>query len=374
MGIISTSYVTFLLSKGLNLFEANLINVFFYVTLFICEIPTGAFADIFGRKMSFVVSCICMALSGVVYGLSDRFWGFALAEIIGAFGATFASGAFTAWYVDKLKHQGFEQSLGSIFSRCSFYKQVSNMVFSLLGSYVASVNMATPWFLSSTLFVIAGCIALTYKEEYFVRKSFSWSEGFRQMKEVAKTSCRYGFRHPNIRFILIVMIVQSLVLQGPNMQWQPFFDGFVPDVVWLGYIKVCIVMALMLGALIAPRILKRIKDERMAINTCQVAIGLSLIASVLCSWLPSVFVFFMVHEVARGSFRPIIDAYLHDSIDQKDRATVESFQSLANHGGGVAGLLFSGFLGLHFGISWSWGVCGGVLVCSSLILIKRNKK
>lgn len=374
MGIISTSYVAFLLSKGLNLFEANLINVFFYVTLCICEIPTGAFADIFGRKMSYIVSCVFMTLSGIVYGFSDSFWGFALAEIICAFGATFASGAFTAWYVDKLKHQGFEQSLSSIFSRCSFYKQISNMIFSLLGGYVAFLNITTPWFLFSALFVIAGCVALTYKEEYFVRKSFSWSEGFRQMKEVAKTSCRYGFRHPNIRFILIVMIVQSLVLQGPNMQWQPFFSGFVPDAIWFGYIKVCISLSLILGSFAAPRILRKMPDERMAINLCQMIIGLSLVVSVLTSWLPSVFMFFMIHEVARGAFRPIADAYMHDSIDKKDRATIESFQSLANHGGGVAGLLFSGFLGLHFGISWSWGVCGGILVCSSLILIKRNKK
>ena len=374
MGVISTSYVAFLLSKGLNLFEVNLINVFCYVTLFICEIPTGAFADIFGRKMSFVVSCICMMLSGIVYGLADTFWGFAVSEIIFAFGATFASGAFTAWYVDKLRHQGFEESFSPVFARCSFYKQMSNMIFSLVGGYAASMNMAAPWFISSIIFIIAGCVALTYKEEYFVRKSFSWSEGLRQMKEVAKTSCQYGFRHSNIRFILIVMIIQSLVLQGPNMQWQPFFEGHVPNAVWFGYIKVCIVISLMLGALVAPRILRNIKDERTAINMCQCATGLGLMASVMFSWLPSMFVFFMIHEIARGSFRPIIDAYLHDSIEQKDRATVESFQSLANHGGGIVGLLFSGFLGLHFGISWSWGVCGGMLVGSSLILIKRNKK
>ncbi len=52
----STVYTLYLISKGLNLFEVNLVNVVFYVTLSLFEIPTGAYADIFGRKSSLVLS------------------------------------------------------------------------------------------------------------------------------------------------------------------------------------------------------------------------------------------------------------------------------------------------------------------------------
>ena len=74
VSFISAVYVTFLISKGLNLFEVNLVNFVFFTTLFICEIPTGAFADVFGRKLSFVISCMLFALGMFVYGTAKSFW------------------------------------------------------------------------------------------------------------------------------------------------------------------------------------------------------------------------------------------------------------------------------------------------------------
>src|SRR3989344_4988983 len=97
ISFIAAVYVTFLISKGLNLFEVNLVNFVFFTTLFICEIPTGAVADVFGRKVSFVCSCFLYALGMFIYSASNSFWGFALAEMTAAIGNTFASGAFQAW-------------------------------------------------------------------------------------------------------------------------------------------------------------------------------------------------------------------------------------------------------------------------------------
>src|SRR3989344_2436009 len=92
VSFISAFYVTFLITKGLNLFQVNMVNFFFFTTLFICEIPTGAFADVFGRKLSYVISYALFSIGMVMYGLADSFWGFVLAEVIAAVGATFASG------------------------------------------------------------------------------------------------------------------------------------------------------------------------------------------------------------------------------------------------------------------------------------------
>ena len=52
---ISATYVLFLLSQGLDLLQVNLVNVAFMVGIFIFEIPTGAYADNFGRRKSLVI-------------------------------------------------------------------------------------------------------------------------------------------------------------------------------------------------------------------------------------------------------------------------------------------------------------------------------
>ncbi len=85
MSFIAATYVMFLIGRGLNLFEANLVNFAFFTTLFLCEIPTGAVADVFGRKMSFVISCFLYAIGMFVYASSHSLYGFIAAEVIAAF-------------------------------------------------------------------------------------------------------------------------------------------------------------------------------------------------------------------------------------------------------------------------------------------------
>jgi len=97
LAFTNAMYVTFLISKGLNLWEVNLVNLVFFSVMFLAEIPTGAIADIYGRRLSFMLACLLEAIGMFVYAFSDTFVGFAIAEALIALGATCASGAFQAW-------------------------------------------------------------------------------------------------------------------------------------------------------------------------------------------------------------------------------------------------------------------------------------
>ena len=95
-------YVTFLLSRGLSLLDVNLVNTVYFATILLAEIPTGAIADVYGRKLSYIVSNILVGLGFFVYGNSSSLFGFLLAEIVVAIGATCESGAYQAWLIDSL--------------------------------------------------------------------------------------------------------------------------------------------------------------------------------------------------------------------------------------------------------------------------------
>lgn len=58
MGMTAAVYATFLLSNGLNLLEINLVNMIFFVTLFLCEVPTGALAHEVARGASDAIHCV----------------------------------------------------------------------------------------------------------------------------------------------------------------------------------------------------------------------------------------------------------------------------------------------------------------------------
>src|SRR3989344_5236857 len=209
ISFIAAVYVTFLLSQGLNLFEVNMVNFVFFITMFVCEIPTGAIADVFGRKTSFVCSCFLYTAGMFTYAVSHSFWGFALAEMTAAVGRTFASGAFQAWLVDRVRHQGYKGSLNSVFSKEQQLGQIGLIIGAICGAFLADKNMALPWIVAGFVMLVAGVVAMLFmKEEYFVRQKFSVKSGFLAMKNTAVSSFTYGMRHGVVRFILILAAIQ----------------------------------------------------------------------------------------------------------------------------------------------------------------------
>ncbi len=363
IGMIAAMYVTFLLGKGLNLFEINLVNAAFFITLFLCEIPTGAFADVFGRKMSFVLSCTLFAISMFLYATSDALPGFIIAEIIGAIGATFASGAFDSWFVDKLKFHDYTDPLGPLFSKATQIKHGARLSSALLGAFIADFSMVLPWLIGGGLFTIAGTTALfTMKEEYFERKRLSFRAGVDALTNTVKTSVEYGVKNENIRFVMILTLVLAFATMAPNMQWQPYFKSWLPNQLSMGFIFVGVSLSLMFGGWLAPKVLSRVTDERKALVICLAVIGAGILGSVSLLILPPIVFFFLAHEVGRGAFEPIKNAYLHDNIPSKERATVVSFESIAHHFGGVVGLIASGLLAEHGSIQLAWIVSGASLL------------
>ena len=371
-GIATATYVTFLLRNGLNLFEVNLVNFVYFTTLFIAEMPTGAFADVFGRKKSFIASCALTALGGVVYGMSHTFVGFIIAEMIEAVALTFATGAFKAWFVDRLLHHGYTGSLSPVFSRATQIRQASTILAGIVGAYIANVSMPLTWFVGSGLAIIPGIVACFLKEEYFTPQVFSWKNGYGAMKQTMRSSVEYGLKNQNIKFILVMVSIQILAFQAPNMQWQPFFGQHFTGTTALGYIWAGIMLGLIAGAQVAPYLLRRIVDERKALYICQIIAGVTFVAAAVSGTLVGSLVLFFIYEAARGAFDPIKDAYLHDNIPSKERATIDSFESLAHHGGGAIGLLVSGALALWLGIPWTWSILGGFLILATIMVSRRK--
>lgn len=61
--LVASTYTVFLLAKGLTLSDLSLVALSFYIVLIAAEIPTGIFADRYGRKKSMMVSCLIASVS-----------------------------------------------------------------------------------------------------------------------------------------------------------------------------------------------------------------------------------------------------------------------------------------------------------------------
>lgn len=369
------TYTLFLMSRGLNLFQANLVNLCFYVTLFICEIPTGAFADVFGRKLSYVFSCFIFSASLFMYAVSNSFWDCVLAECVGAFGATFATGAFQAWLVDHLKHQGFSGSFDRIFALEEQVVGSAGIFGAFIGATLANRNISLPWVCAGISMLAAGIMAATFmKEEYFVRQKFSFVDGLSSMGSAVQASWRYGLKNKVVRFILLAGTMQSFAVMAANMQWQPLFAKFLSTKTGLGLVFDGIAISTMIGAAASPWFLGKLKNEKRAILFSQIIIGAGMLLTVSLGKFSFAISAFLLHEIGRGLFKPLKSAYLNKNIPSKERATLLSFEALAHHVGGAIGLLLSGFVAEYVSIKAAWILSGGVLIIASIILARNNHK
>src|SRR6185295_11693534 len=83
----------FLLDAGLNNLEAFAANAFFTAGMVVFEVPTGVVADLRGRRVSFLVGTVTLAVGTLLYvlmwSIHAPFWAWAAASMLLGLGFTF---------------------------------------------------------------------------------------------------------------------------------------------------------------------------------------------------------------------------------------------------------------------------------------------
>jgi MFS family permease len=124
------------------------------------EVPTGVVADVWGRRASFLLGTVTLAVTTVMYVLlwqvEAHFVLWALVSLLLGLGFTFFSGATEAWLVDALRATAFEGPLESVLAWGQVISGVAMLGGSVAGGYLAQVtNLGVPFVLRAV--ILAGC-------------------------------------------------------------------------------------------------------------------------------------------------------------------------------------------------------------------------
>ena len=95
-----------LLGKGLSFTQIGLLVGFREICINLLEVPTGAVADVLGRRRSMVASMLAYMGAFAVFALADSFWLLFAAMAMFAAGAAFRTGTHKAIIFDWLAHEG----------------------------------------------------------------------------------------------------------------------------------------------------------------------------------------------------------------------------------------------------------------------------
>ena len=374
-GLTSATYVLFLLSRGLDLFQVMLVNLSFMIGIFIFEIPTGAYADYFGRKKSVILSSLFLMLALFIYFLSSNIVTFIIAEITAALAFTFASGALDAWMVDSLQTKGFTGKIDFIFSHSAIIGKVAALLAGLIGAYIGSVNLALPFGAGAAVSLVAVFVSIFYLKENFIPKeSMNWTSAVFQMAHTAKESMSYGIKHKVVLWLIISSVLATFAFQPLNMYWSPMMNNLAGDKIWLmGWIWAGISFAMMMGSFMVKQLLKREKSYTWILILTVLILGIPILLISTSSVFGVVLLGFITYELGRGMLTPVQKAYLNKHIPSEQRATVLSFDSMMGRLGAALGLVILGFVAKNYSIQTSWLISGVLLLFLIPIYLKANK-
>ena len=90
-------------SRGLSLTQITLLDTPFFLLIVLFEVPTGAIADRFGRRVSLMIGSTLFAVAIFVFGIADNYPVILVSYTAWGLAQTFQSGADAAILYDSLK-------------------------------------------------------------------------------------------------------------------------------------------------------------------------------------------------------------------------------------------------------------------------------
>ena len=152
-------------ARGLSLTEVGVFESFFWLTIIIAEVPTGAIADRFGRRISLALGAILFAVANVIFALASHFSILLGSYLVMGIAMTLYSGAGDALLFDTLRvlrrTREFEHHAGR--SHGLFFAAMVAAT-AIGGPLAYLVGYTTAILISAGVFLISAAAALMLRE------------------------------------------------------------------------------------------------------------------------------------------------------------------------------------------------------------------
>ena len=173
--ILMPIIVLFFEKHGLSLTQIMILQATYSFTVALFEIPSGFFADIYGRRLSLFFGSILTFLGYLIFSIYSGFNEFFIAEIFLGIGGSLISGADSALIYDTLLELKKDEDYTKIEGKNYGIGNVSEGLAGVLGGFLAVSSLELPVYIQT--FVLFFSIPLSYslvepKSSYKLAKSF----------------------------------------------------------------------------------------------------------------------------------------------------------------------------------------------------------
>lgn len=266
--------VLFYNDNGLQQFDIFLLQGFYSVAIVLLELPSGYFADVFGRKNALIVGAILGFMGFIVYNFSHGFSGFLVAELVLGMGASLISGADSAMLYDSLQSLKRDKDYLKFEGRMTSIGNFAEAIAGVFGGFLASYSLRFPYYGQAVIAFLAIPAALTLVEP--LREKVLTKMTYRDILKIFKYAL---IDNPKLRYnIIFSAVIGSSTL---SMAWfvQPYFKEVGLPISLYGILWTLLNLSVGLTSLLAYKIDARLGKTKVIliitifISGCYLAVG-----------------------------------------------------------------------------------------------------
>lgn len=359
--------VVFFLSNNLSFTQIMLLQTVYSVVIVLMEVPTGAVADVMGRKVSILAGAILTAGGCALYATGYSFYQFIVAEITWGVGSTFLSGALSAFLYETLQELEISEQYKKIDGKASMIALISVAGSSLVGGYLGDIHLRIPFYVTVACFSLSVFFALRFTEPKKTRES---KISLRHYVHVIKLSSIECITNARIRWILLCSAGLNTFILIARWFYQPYMQDIGIDITYFGVVFMGFSLFAALNSRYAYKYEGKV-GNKFYLPLMFLLLSVSFLFMGLLPIIVSI-MFMFLQQGMRGSISPIIKYYINEEVSSDKRATVLSFHALFNRGLFALGAPAAGWVADEFSVNYLYLCCGIVLLVYFLIVLRMR--
>lgn len=312
-------------------FLLTLVDVGFWVTMIVFQIPAGLLGDKYGRKTVLFAGELLWAAGILAFGLSSEVWSLLAANVVWATGVCFIVSGESPFVYDTLLELNRQREFISIMAKGWAVASVMNAAACVIGGimveYTEPARLDLTLIISSFISMLGSMTVLTLKEPRVDRS---------RMKSYT-THLRDGFRRVLTTKAILILIMFQIVIEIAIYVMAVFRSVYMNEDLRLGYLEIgAFIGAFTLfggfAASQAGKIEGALGEKRSLLFLYLTVLG-SFAVVFLVSSPVAILVQFPIYAVSylQG---PIISGYINKRVDSEHRSTIVA----------IASLMFTAFL------------------------------
>ena len=317
------------IERGFSLAEVGAAEGVFLLALTLLEVPTGAVADRWGRRLSLALGSATMGFAILLFALIDSYSMLLASFLIWALAETLMSGADMALLYDSLKAIGREDEYEKHAGRGEAALWAGAGVATAIGAPVAQAlsSQDTIFIGAATLGLTTAIVLFMHEPPRFADEEDEAPSDLGYLQGVAR-ALRITWSLPTVRWMIVFAGALAATTAATGYLVQPFLLHQGVEVgLSFSLLQVPEMAMGAVGALVAHRIAGRVGVRRYLSFLLVVSVGLySGLATI--DFLGAI-AFFWRLTFFHSSISPVATGYLNRRIPSDQRATILSLHSLA---------------------------------------------